>query len=74
MNRYYISKNTIMKYWLIEINSTLDGDDGKFVFKGKTIQGALKSAQKYCDESNSKIKYRTLSVGNVIRECDFWGR
>ena len=71
---YYITRNETMHYWRIWIKSTLPEDDAMHIFKGKTIDGALKSAQRYCDDSNSKIKYKTLTVGEVAYECDFWGR
>lgn len=74
MNRYYISHATVMHYYKIRINSTLPEDSCNLVFSGKSVDGALKAAQRYCDKSNSKIKYKTLTVGDVIKECDPWGR
>ena len=74
MARLYIPKNTTIKYWRIKIISTLENDTFSPVFKGKTLENALKAAQKYCEESNKKITYKTLSVGEVICECDYWGR
>lgn len=74
MNRYYICHNEVMHYWKIWIISTIPEDSAMLVFKGKTIDGALKGAKKYCEQSNSKIKYKTLTVGEIAYECDFFGR
>ena len=74
MNKNYIPRNETMHYWRIWIKSTIPEDNSMLIFKGKTIDGALKSAQKYCDKSNMNIKYKTLTVGEVAYECDFWGR
>lgn len=72
---HYIAHNEIMKYWLIHINSTLSEEDCcNGIFRGKTLNGALKAAKRYCDNSNKRILYKTLSVGEVLYECDPWGR
>lgn len=71
---YYISHATVIHYYKIRINSTLPDDSCNLVFKGKTLSGALKAAQRYCDKSNKLITYKTLTVGEFIEETNPWGR
>ena len=72
---HYNPHNSVLKYWVIRINSTLSDEDCTNIpFKGKTIEGAIKAAQNYCKRSNARLKYKTLTVGEVLYESDFWGR
>lgn len=71
----YIAKNEIMKYWRIRINSDLNAENcSNLVFKGKTVENAIKAAKRYCKELNARQKWQTLTVDEVLYECDFWGR
>lgn len=72
----YVTHNEVMKYWRIECISTNPNASGNFVFKGKTLDGALKSAKKYCNEYNKREEKKgfKMSVGNVLFECDYYGR
>lgn len=74
---YYHSHNTVYRYWRIHIHSTNpmpENQDNQIVFKGKTENGALKAAQRYCDKLNSQYDWQKFSVGKIERECDAWGR
>ena len=75
MPRTYITHNEVLSYWRIEILGHYNPiNDAAFIFKGKTVNGAIKAAQKYCDQLNEKRKYQKLYVGKVISECDYYGR
>lgn len=84
--RNYNGHNEIFHYWRIECISTNENASGHFVFKGKTLDGAIKAAKKWCKEYNereqNKKEYNRfghkqekyeMHVGKVLYECDFWG-
>ena len=78
MTRTYCTHNEVYRYWRIECISTpYPNASGDFVFKGKTLDGAIKSAQRYCDKYN-KINYarngKSMKVGDVLYECDYYGK
>ena len=77
MARTYCTHNEVYRYWCIEcISSPYPNASGDFIFKGKTLDGAIKSAQRYCDKYN-KINYarngQSMKVGDVLYECDYYG-
>ena len=48
MPRTYCTHNEVYRYWCIECISTpYPNAGGHFVFKGKTLEGAIKAAKKY---------------------------
>lgn len=78
MARNYCVHNEVVKYWRIEcISSPLTNASGNFIFKGKTLEGAIKAAEKYCNNYN-RINYtrngQSMKVGKVLYECDYYGR
>ena len=76
MARTYCTHNEVYKYWRIEcISSPYPNASGYFVFKGKTLDGAIKSAQRYCDNYSKKcaIYGQTMNVGKVLYECNYYG-
>lgn len=42
--RNYNGHNEVFHYWRIECISTNENASGNFVFKGKTLDGAIKAA------------------------------
>ena len=77
MARTYCVHNEVYKYWRIECISTpYPNASGDFVFKGKTLDGAIKSAQRYCNNYN-RINYarngQSMNVGKVLYECNYYG-
>lgn len=78
MIRTYCSHNEVLKYWRIEcISAPLSNASGHFVFKGKTLEGAIKAAEKYCKDYTKKVypyNGQSMKVGKVLYECDYWGR
>lgn len=76
MGNYYFAHNEVLKYWRIWILTDLnpEGNNAAYVFKGKTLENALKAAQKYCDKQNKNRPYQHSVVGEVLYECDYWGR
>ena len=75
--RTYIAHNDVLRYWLINIKTNhpmVENQTNHLVFKGKAIEGALKAAKKYCDKQNQKINWYKTWVGEIICECDYWGR
>ena len=78
MARTYCTHNEVYRYWRIEcISMPYPNASGDFVFKGKTLDGAIKAAQKYCNDYN-RINYtrngQSMKIGNVIYECDYYGK
>ena len=77
MARTYCTHNEVYKYWRIEcISSPYPNASGNFVFKGKTLNCAIKAAQRYCNNYN-KINIRngqSMKVGDVLYECDYYGK
>ena len=77
MVRTYCTHNEVYRYWRIEcISMPYPNASGNFVFKAKTKDGAIKAAQRYCDNYN-RINSRsgqTMKIGNVLYECDYYGR
>lgn len=75
MVRTYCTHNEVYRYWRIECISTpYPNASGDFVFKGKTLDGAIKAAQKYCNDYN-RINSRsgqTMKIGDVLYECDYY--
>lgn len=78
MARSYITHNEISKYWRIEcISKPLTNASGHFIFKGKTLEGAIKAAKKYCKKYTELHfeKYgQSMEMGKVLYECDYYGR
>ena len=75
MARSYITHNEVLSYWRIEILGHYNPiNDAAFTFKGKTVNNAIKAAQKYCDKLNEKCKYQKLYVGKVLYECNYYGK
>lgn len=78
MGRTYCTHNEIYRYWRIEcISSPLSNASGNFVFKGKTLDGAIKAAKKYCDDYTKRFylhNEQSMKVGKVLYECDYYGR
>ena len=77
MARTYCTHNEIYKYWRIEcISSPYPNASGDFVFKGKNLEGAIKAAEKYCNNYN-RINYnrngQSMEVGKVLYECNYYG-
>ena len=76
----YIAKNTKIKYWrirLIPINDKGYGSAYEPVFKGKTLEGALKAATKHCQEFKMNEHgewFQVYGIDKVLYECDYWGR
>ena len=78
MTRTYCTHNEVYRYWRIEcISMPYPNASGDFVFKGKTLDGAIKAAQKYCNDYN-RINYtsngQSMKVGDVLYECDYYGK
>lgn len=78
MTRTYCTHNEVYRYWRIEcISMPYPNASGDFVFKGKTLDGAIKAAQKYCDNYN-RINYtrngQSMKVGDVLYECNYYGK
>ena len=76
MARTYCTHNEVYKYWRIEcISSPYPNASGYFVFKGKTLDGAIKSAQRYCDNYSKKCAMygQSMNVGKVLYECNYYG-
>ena len=73
----YIAKNEIFHYWkikLVPINNKGYGTTHELAFKGKTLDGALNSANKYCKDSIKNYGFQIYGVDSVLYECDYWGR
>lgn len=76
MARNYCVHNEVVKYWRIEcISSPLTNASGNFIFKGKPLDGAIKSAKKYCNDYSKKCAMygQTMNVGKVLYECNYYG-
>ena len=74
--RTYISHNETMSYWRINIKTNHpmpENQNNHIVFKGKSVENAIKAAKRYCDKQNQKLWYQSW-VDEVLYECDFWGR
>ena len=78
MPRTYCTHNEVYRYWCIECISTLyPNASGHFVFKGKTLEGAIKAAKKYC-KKYTELRFekcgQSMKIGDVLYECDYYGR
>ena len=78
MTGTYCTHNEVYKYWRIEcISVPYPNAGGDFVFKAKAMDGAIKAAQKYCDNYN-RINYtrngQSMKVGKVLYECNYYGK
>ena len=76
--RNYITHNEVFKYWRIEcISKPYPNASGNFIFKGETLEGAIKAAKNYCKKF-TKINYSTrgwtMEMGKVLYECDYYGK
>ena len=74
----YCTHNEVFRYWRIEcISASYPNASGDFIFKGKTLEGAMKAAQRYCNNYN-KINYarngQSMKVGKVLYECNYYGK
>ena len=75
--RNYITHNEVLRYWRIEcISKPYPNGSGYFVFKGKTLEGAIKAAKKYCDKWTKFYSKNgwTMEIGKVLYECDYYGK
>lgn len=77
----YCAHNKVIHYWKIELfpsNEKGYGTRHEMVFKGKTIEGAIKAAKKHC--ANFKLKdekgewFQVYAFSKVLYECNPWGR
>ena len=78
MVRTYCTHNEVYRYWCIECISTpYPNASGNFVFKAKTKEGAIKAAQRYCNNYNV-INYtrngQSMKIGDVLYDCDHYGK
>lgn len=78
MSRTYCTHNEVLRYWRIEcISSPLTNASGDFIFKGKTLDRAIKSAERYCNDY-TKVNYpyngQVMKVGKVLYECNYYGK
>lgn len=72
----YCTHNEVIHYWKINIQTNHpmpENQTNHLVFKGKTLNGALDAAKRYCKNQNQRKSYQSW-VGEVIYECDFYGR
>ena len=70
-------KNAIYSFSRIEcISKPYPNGSGHFIFKGKTLEGAKKAAQKYCEKYTQFYSKNgwTMEVGKVLYECDYYGK
>lgn len=81
MNRYYISHAQVMRYWRITLtpcNEKGYGSEHSPVFKGKTLEGAIKAAKRHCKSFKLKDEneewFQVYAFKEVKYECDAWGR
>lgn len=76
--RNYCTHNEVLRYWRIEcISAPYTNASGDFIFKGKTLDGALKAAQRYCNNYNKRNFERngqSMKVGKVLYECNYYGK
>lgn len=74
----YCRYNEVYRYWRIEcISKPYPNASGNFIFKGKTLEGAIKAAKRYCDKftkAHYPTRKWTLEMGKVLYECDYYGR
>ena len=78
MFRTYCTHNEVYRYWRIEcVSKPLSNASGYFVFKGKNLEGAIKSAKKYC-KKYTELRFEKygqyMEIGNIMYECDYYGR
>ena len=77
-SRNYIVHNEVLRYWRIEcISKPYPNASGNFIFKGKTLDGAIKAAKKYCEKftkANYLTRGWTMEMGKVLYECDYYGK
>ena len=82
---YYNSHATVMRYWrinLIPINDKGWGTAHSPVFRGKTVEGAIKAAERHCRKFKMQEKpgaelfqvYGVDKENPVKYECNAWGR
>ena len=78
---YYVSKAQVMRYWRITIAPCNDkgyGTEHYPIFKGKTLEGAIKAAKRYCKDCKAKDEqgewFQVYDFKEVKYECDAWGR
>ena len=78
MARTQCTHNEVYRYWCIEcISLPLPNAGGNFVFKGKTLEGAIKSAKRHCDnytKTNYTYNGQSMKVGKVLYECNHYGK
>ena len=77
-SRNYIVHNEVLRYWRIEcISKPYPNASGNFIFKGKTLEAAIKAAKKYCEKftkANYPTRGRTMEMGKVLYECNYYGK
>ena len=76
----YITNATVMRYWRITLSPTREYYDIECspIFKGKTVEGAIRAAKKYCKECRVMDKnhnwFNPYEYKGVLYECDYYGR
>ena len=76
-SRNYVVHNEVYRYWKIEcISKPYPNGSGHFIFKGKTLDKAIKAAQRYCEKYTQFYSKNgwTMEVGKVLYECDYYGK